>query len=210
MPARPVVADVVSVVVQGVQDETHRWVNKMYVRYSGAAPLVIDLDSYAAGLTAAWVANLTPLQVNTVQLQEVIVTDLASDSGSIGISSGSVAGTRAGSILPGDAAVLINYKLHRRYRGGHPRSYLVAGAQADLNTHSTWTSGFIAEVEAAWIAWEAALLVSYGTFVPSFQANVSYVAGGVPRLVPLVDIIDTTETVVEAELASQKRRIGRK
>jgi hypothetical protein len=209
MPARPFVPNVVQVVVSG-NVGTWNWVNKMYVRYSGAAPLDVDLASYAGGLTAAWVANLTPLQTDSVHMTEIAVTDLSSMLGSVGIVSGSVEGTNADLVIPGDACALVSYKIARHYRGGHPRQYLCVGGQADLLSTSTWTGAFVTAVEAAWAAFQAALIVTYGTFTPDYQANVSYVTAGAERLVPYVDEIIVSATTVQQKLASQRRRIGRK
>jgi hypothetical protein len=210
MPARPFVANVAQIVVSGNIDGVHNWVNKMFVRYSGAAPVTVDLNSYAAGLTAAWVANLTPLQNSVVVLKEIEVTDLASDLGEVGIDSGTVAGSRAGAIIPGGSCALISNKIARHYRGGHPRTYLCVGSQPDLLSPATWTSAFVTAVEAAWAAWQAALIVAYGAFTPSEVANVSYVTAKAARLVPQVDQVLVAGTTCSAELASQRRRIGRK
>jgi hypothetical protein len=210
MPPRPLVPNVAQVVVSGKIGGTYNWVNKLFVRYSGAAPIGLDLDSYAAGLMADWIANLTPLQALNNTIEEIEVTDLSSIIGAVGVSAGTTNGTLAGDKLPGDAAALVSYKIARHYRGGHPRTYLVVGDATKLTTPYSWTGLFVTGIEAAWASFQAALIVAYGTFSPSEQVNVSYVTGGAARLVPVVDQIVVASTAVSPRLASQRRRIGRK
>lgn len=210
MVARPPVANVVQVLLKGTFGGTHNWVNKMFVSYSGGAPGAVDLTNYAANVYASLVTFLAPMQSAATTDDEVEVTDLSSALGNVGIGTGVTAGTRAGGDIPGSAAALVSYHVGRHYRGGHPRTYVAAGVTTDLLTPSTWTTGFVAALDTAWANVMAAMLTTSGGFVPVNHVNVSYVSAGVPRVTPVVDVITPAAGAVQEELASQRRRIGRK
>jgi hypothetical protein len=210
MPARPVVADVVQLLFRGTFGGTHNWVNKQFVSYSGAAPSAADLTTYAANVYDVMVSQLIPMQSTATTTDEVEATDLASAMGAVGSGTGVNAGSRAGGEIPGSACALVSYHVSRHYRGGHPRTYIAAGVTTDLLTPATWTTAFIAALDTAWgLIWTQAL-TGAGAFVPVDHVNVSYFSGGVARLVPVVDVIVPAAGAVQAELASQRRRIGRK
>jgi hypothetical protein len=210
MPARPVVADVVQLLFKGTFGGTHNWVNKMFVSYSGAAPSAGDLATYAAAVYAELVTQLIPMQSTSTTTDEVEATDLASAMGAQGIGTGVNAGSRAGGEIPGSACALVSYHVVRHYRGGHPRTYIAAGVTTDLLTPSTWTTAFVAALDTAWGNIWTTALTTVGAFVPVDHVNVSYVDSGHARLVPLVDVIVPAAGAVQDELASQRRRIGRK
>jgi hypothetical protein len=122
-----------------------------------------------------------------------------------------------GGILPAGTAALVSYPITRHYRGGHPRSYLPVGVESDLLTQTSWSAAFVTAVRAAWAAVKAQLIVGAGAFAPISQVNVSYYGGAppvaghsVPRLVPISDAIAVDALVVSNQLASQRRRTGRR
>jgi hypothetical protein len=210
MPARPVVADVVQLLFKGTFGGTHNWVNKQYISYSGAAPTAADLTTYATAVYAELVTQLIPMQSSATSTDEVEATDLASAMGAVGIGTGVNSGSRGDNEIPGSACALVSYHVARHYRGGHPRTYVAAGVATDLLTPATWTTAFIAALDTAWgLIWSTAL-TGAGAFVPVHHVNVSYFTGGVARVTPVVDVIVPPAGAVQAELASQRRRIGRK
>lgn len=218
MPARPNVPFVASVVLKGTAaGGLTNWVNKLYVHYTGAAPIALDLENYAEALMGEWVSVMTPLQSNETNIVDIEVTDLASDMGAVGIYTLPTTGTLAGGRIPASTAVLINYKLARHYRGGHPRTYLCVGDDTKLEDAATWESAFITAVLSAWNGIQGALIIGSGSFNPGEQVNVSYfgpptlVGGGsTPRVTPQVDEILVSNTSASQRLANQRRRIGRK
>jgi hypothetical protein len=129
-------------------------------------------------------------------------------------------GTASGTPVPAGVALLQNFTVARRYRGGKPRIYLPVGTSATLQNASTWTSGFVTSMNAAW--------ASASTFIPAAapsgttitgQVSVSYYkdftvfigSTGRARNIstlrtggPVIDSI--TAATVNAKPASQRRR----
>lgn len=217
MPARPFVPGVCQVLWRGSFGPSYKWLNKLFVSYSGAAPTATALDAYAVQVLTSLQTNLTPLQHVSSQIDDVEVTDLASALGAVGVNTGITNGSRAGSEIPGSTCALLSWHVSRHFRGGHPRTYLVAGVQADLSSPSTWGADFVTAVHTAALAIITDMLTAVAGFTPVAHVNVSYFGGAPtiakksqPRLVPLVDVIAPSGLTVEPELASQRRRIGRK
>lgn len=217
MPALPAVPGVVQVEWGGTLSGTNKWLNRVHIAYTGAPPSLIDLTAYATNIAGALVAQLTPLQPAATTIDGVTVVDLSSALGAVGESFGSTPGTRAGGEIPGSAAALVSYRVLRRYRGGHPRTYLPVGVTTDLLTQSTWQAAFVTAVGAAIDGILVACVTTSGAFTPSHQVSVSYYGGAPPvdeksalRAVPIVDAIADDAFVVSAEVASQRRRIGRR
>jgi hypothetical protein len=219
MAVRPVVPGVVQVLWKGHFTGGLQWLNKLFVSYAGGAPTAVDLNTYSDNVLTAFQGNITPLQHTDVSIDEVETTDLASSMGAVGVSVGVTPGTRAGVQVAGNAAVLVNYHVSRHYRGGHPRSYIVAGVAADLTSASEWAGGLVADVHTAMLAMVTAMLTSAGAFIPSQHVNVSYFGGAptdpithksIPRVAALVDVIAPAGLTVATEVASQRRRIGRR
>lgn len=217
MPPRPSVPNVVQVVIKGNLGAAHAWVNKLFVSYVGGPPTALDLITYAGNISDAWQANLTPLQHIASAFTEVEVTDLSSDMGNVGTSSSDTPGTRTGGLLPGSTACLLSWRIGRHYRGGHPRTYLAVGTDTDLLTQATWLAIFTTAVSTAVGVLQDTMLSTAGGFAPAEHVNVSYFGGlppvgghSVHRVVPVVDVITAGAFTVSPNLASQRRRIGRK
>lgn len=216
MPARPSVPGVCEVVVSGQLSGLHNWLNKLHVRYSGGPPSTVDLANYSDGIMTSAIANLIPLMATATTIDDITVTDISSPLGNVGHTFAVTPGTRAGGEIPGSAAYLISFRIGRHYRGGHPRMYLPLGVTTDLLTQATWQVAFNGNVAAGWAAFHPSLLAATGGFTPVSQCQVSYFGGvppvgghSVPRAVPLVDDIAPSAFNVGAEIASQRRRIGR-
>jgi len=141
----------------------------------------------------------------------LVLTDLSSSTGAQGIDTVNQAGTGTGGSATGNACVLVTYPSSIRYRGGHPRTYLpppLTGILAD-DAHIT-TAG-----ATAWATgWGDVLTTLYGSTsggtTLAGQCAVSYRTGGAPRTDPLVMPIASGSASVKTQLASQRRRIGRK
>jgi hypothetical protein len=194
----------------------------VHFEYSGAAPTPAEAASIASSANGAYITNLKPLLNTNYSLREIIVTDLSSSTGAVGQVSSGTPGGLVGQILTAETCALINFKIGRRYRGGHPRIYMPFGVQESLQDPQTWTAAFSGNVTTGW-----------GNFVIAFQAtpspptignqcNVSYYEGGdwVPREpsgryvfvpkqrdTPLIDPVVSASC--NAKPASQRRRMLR-
>lgn len=194
-----------------------RW----FVAYTGTAPSDSVCNSIAGACAAAWATDLAPLANTDVILNEITVTDLTSPTSGRGVWSGSHAGTRSTTTLPGATAVLINMPIARRYRGGKPRSYWPFLGGTDLLTAQQWESSAVTAVEGGLESYLTAVYASgSGGTTVSTLSNVSYYSGftavvnpitgrtkDVPKLRtggPVVDAI--ISLVCNPKPASQRRR----
>lgn len=219
MPALPAVPGVVKIVnhIQVGIDTTTSW--HTYYGYGSIPPTQAQATALANAAQVSYAQHISPLCVPTITLLEVTATDLASSSSPIGVNTTTSNGTRVGGLLPGSTAMLVSWKINRRYRGGKPRIYVPCGADADLANEQEWTQTFLTEFTTAHQAYVAAILANIGTWGTSSLVNVSYYHGHtwyppdstpskkIPTLreVPVVDTI--TGGGPQKTLGSQRRRV---
>lgn len=210
MPARPYVPNVVKIAVEGTIG-SHNFAIILHSQYSGSVPTAAELNTAATAMSALWSADVKASFSSTVILSSIVITDLSSATGAQGVWAGSIVGTNGGSATGGNTAVLVNYPSSIRYRGGHPRTYLPSPPDTWLASPSTLGSTYVTSYTTAWNAFLAYLFgTSLGTTTLAGQCAVSYVTAKAPRVTPLVMPIAQNAITVEANLASQRRRIGRK
>jgi len=213
MGALPVVPNVLKLTIGGDQGP-YTWVNALHWSYTGGAPSATDADNIAETLYTAWVAQFAPLMAAGTSILEATCVDLTSDLGASGANSGSTIGSRAGVTVSPALAVLISKTIARRYRGGHPRMYIVAGVQDDLGGPAEWTSGLQGDVQAAWTA-VSAILNAYvtGTTTLAGEVTVSYISKAVnpvaPYRRPVPLVLPVSAHVTQTHVAVQRRRMGR-
>lgn len=213
MPALPVVPDALKVVVEGTTP-AYPWVNILHWGYAGSPPASGDCVTLAGVILTAWKAAFLPLMYDEATVDSVSVTDLSSYTGGAGVAAGSSVGTRGSAEVPGSSCVLVKKIIGRRYRGGHPRTYLCVGIQTDLNNVSQWSATLVGLVTTAYGDINTALS-SYvaGPATLSSEVCVSYIDKTVNpvkpyrRTTPLV--LPVTSYSVESQIAEQRRRIGR-
>jgi len=189
--------------------------------YTGAAPDAADCLTLATEFDGYLADFAEPLMDSENVLTGVTCTDLASTSGAQAEFEGTDTGTRSGGLLPAGVALLVNYQIARRYRGGKPRSYLPFGVSSDLASQSLWSGSFTGAVRAGYLTFQTAIdAVVAGSTDLSKQVNVSYFEGftnepygsptkyrRVPTLRsggPLVDPV--TGVAVNVRPSSQRRR----
>jgi hypothetical protein len=213
VPALPVVPGVIKFTVEGTSDGSGPWVNVLHWSYTGTLPTGPTLNSFCASLLAAWNTNFAPVMDSSRVLTTVTAIDLSSASGAAGSASDALPGTRTGGILPASAAVVVSKLIARRYRGGHPRSYLTAGVMEDLDDASHWTTSLATAVDGAYLAVSTALAaLAVGGTNLDLEACVSYFdTTSVPapphrRVVPLVEPV--TGINVRLHIGTQRKRCG--
>lgn len=213
MPPLPAVPNVVKFSVEGLCG-SHPWANVIHYSYTGAPPSSADLNAMAGILLGAWASEIMPLADDSCTVDQCLAVDLSSGTGAAGAAAGTTPGTRAGGIMPASACVLVNKTIGRRYRGGHPRSYLNVGVQSDMTNPSTWTGTLTGLVFTAYNAVRTAMagLVETATTL-GVEVIVSYIdkilnpIAPFRRAVPLV--LPVGGIVVNPVIASQRRRLGR-
>ena len=179
MPALPPVPKVVRITFRQVLQEDLNVINRIYYRYGGTAPTAANLATLETAVAASWAAHISPVQNTNINMTEVDLVDLSSATGAVFNSAfGGGAGTRAGATLTAAVCAIVKHTISRRYRGGHPRSYLWAGSETDIFDVQSWKPAFITELQNAWAAFDAAnALGVWAGGGPLVAANVSYYSG---------------------------------
>lgn len=219
MPALPNVSKVIRVDFFLTVGANARVRDRIFFSFAGAGPAVTDLNTLAATISSSWLTNLVP-QTNTgVTLTGITLTDLTSASGAQTVTSQSRVGTLAGTALSAGVAMIVKFKVARRYRGGHPRFYLPGRVTADLASSTQWASGSTTSLATAFAAFITACEASPPTNIGVMtHVNVSYFNGftnktfpsGRTKAVPTVRVTPVTDPVtaysVNGFIGSQRRR----
>lgn len=217
-PLAPV-PNVLKVVIQGNTSTVgeYPWANILHFQYSGTAPSGAQCATFAGQIHSAWATNMAPECPSTTVENFTSVTDLTSATSGSGESLTSSPGTRGDDEIPANAAMLVSYPVATRYRGGHPRSYLVVGGNADFLDAAHWSTAFTAECQTHWQAFlNAILALSGGGCTISELVAVSYISKEVNpvapyrRPTPLVFPLTVASATTSEQMASQRRRIGRR
>lgn len=219
MPALPSVPKVLRVVLNQHNQGDTRVQDRFYLQYSGAGPAVADLNTLIATISTAWLNNLAPLVNALGGLDSIAITDLTSSTGAFAQGGTARVGTRSGAMTMAIAAV-VQFKIARRYRGGHPRFYLDGGANTDVTTGGLWTTAFQSAVSSGFAAFIAAIQTTPPAALGTLShVNVSYYQGftvvtnpithrarNVPtlRATPIIDTISTY--ACNPHVGSQRRR----
>ena len=164
--------------------------NIFHASYGGTPPTATQAATLAGNLIGAFRSSFQAL-VSTEYLCNLCrVTDLASSTGAVAESAAGWAGTLAGQALPNQTAMLVNWLVGRRYRGGHPRTYLAGLVQIELSNPTTWDPSYLGEWQIAVNNWHSALNGgAIGSFGPFSHVNVHMIHLGAYVVPPLVDPI---------------------
>jgi hypothetical protein len=182
--------------------------NIMHARaQGGSAWSGTECANMATAVRSAWVTNVIPLQASSLTLTDVQVVDLTSDTGNEGTASGTTNGTAVGTALSSNVAITWSWKIGRRYRGGHPRTYIAGCPQSAQTTPNTiLASAITAHTNAATAIKNAITGVTVGGNLAEFVVLHYY------RDKTLLDPPDysyITSVSVDSRLDSQRRRLGR-
>lgn len=221
MPALPPVPNVLRVMLLWKLGLDNNALTRLHFRYSGTAPSDAVCDLLAADIYTTGASQYPAFLTGSSSFEGVTIEDLTSPTSGTGQHLASTAGTRTGGPVGAGMAVLVNEHIHRRYRGGKPRSYYPFGTASDLTDEQDWSSSLVANVTSN----TTALMADYSAFVESGTAmgpacSVSYYQGftsvvnpisgrtrDVPKLRvggPVID--DITAWLAKARIGSQRRR----
>ena len=150
---------------------------RLFLRYTGTPPSASQLVTACTNFANAWASDLAPQTSTAQQLASVTAIDLSSNTGAEGTATAVHAGTRTGTELPVDVAVLVNGQISRRYRGGKPRTYVPGGVAADTTDGRHWTGAFQSGFLTAWQSFTNALDGSSGIAGGLSPYNVSFYEG---------------------------------
>jgi hypothetical protein len=194
--------------------------NRIFLHYTGTAPTPAQMITFADAVSSAWAAQLQALHGTNINQLPIQCEDLSSATGAVGVGTTSHTGTRAGVVIPAATALMIQFFIARRYRGGKPKVFLPAGTQPDLGSNQSWASAFVTAAASDWGTFITQLTTSGWTGAGTItHVNVSYYSGftvvtnpithrarnvPTPRGAPVVDPVISYG--VEVGLASQRRR----
>lgn len=220
MPAFPPVPNVLKIVISGTYDElgAYQWANVFHWVYGGGIPTLADVSNFADLFYGSYSSFFTASMPASQSMQNAQVTDLSSDTGAQADSPTVTPGTATGAKLPGNACMLISKTINRRYRGGHPRSYMPIGTETNLLDQANWNDDFVTSSLTQYLAFVDDLVgETAGAIALGAECTVSYYDGVDPvtkkpirRDVPVVYDIPVDGYTARQELASQRGRIGRR
>jgi hypothetical protein len=206
----PSVPNMLRLALNGAGD-IYKWANILHFAYTGGPPSVANLVTLATDIGSLWQDHVAPLVTADNSLFTTKLTDLSSDTGAqVDVSTG-VDGTNGEDPIPNNVATLITYPVDRRFRGGHPRTYLNAGGAGNQESGSVtdWNSGYLTEVANGWGAFtDGVSALSAGGVSLGAQCCIQYLHDGAYLTPPIVLTLPTFE--VSTSVASQRRRVGRK
>ena len=180
----------------------------LYWHYTSGPPTTADLTTFSGAVMASWVANLLTQMGPTCSITQVTATDLSNTTTQPGVTAATHAGTETGTPLTADTCMLINLKIGRRYRGGHPRVYMPFGTATNIFDPQHWQPTAVSGTQTKWNTFISSLIgVGPPGPVCDSVVNVSYHSGGALRPTPLVDTV--LQQIVSPIPASQRRRMGR-
>jgi hypothetical protein len=206
MPPLPSPGLVVKARLIGTNQSTI-WNAIHHMQYTGTPPTAGSLQSLAASIGTAWNTAIAPICNTSLALTQVVCIDLSSDTGNEGAATVNHLGTRAGALFPASVACVFSWHIPRRYRGGHPRTYVPAGVETDLSAGHLWNT----TAQAAFAAAASGFLSNMNAIsiggTPFFMVNVAYRRGGIILATPIVDPI--TSSSVDDRIDTQRRRLGK-
>lgn len=157
-----------------------------------------NLNAVATTFLNQWVLHFMPLTTSNNVLQTVTAVDLTGPTGAETTQTTVTPGTRTGTVLPSSTCVVLSKAINYKRRGGHPRSYMLPGAEADLQDSAHWGASFLGNFGTAYNAFWAAMASGVPTVgSSSFQ-----------ECVPLYTYTYTASSTAHKFLAERTGYIG--
>lgn len=212
MPPPPLpAAQVLKVRLIGDLNLLSPWNVGLHIRYSGAAPAVVDLETYGTTIANAFTNNLAPLMPIANRLTEVQLVDLTSNTSASTTVVTAVPGTRAGTAFSAQVALVSSWKILARWRGGHCRNYWPFAVIADALNNRQWTDAFRSLAGAGFANFRAAISgTGWGsttTQMVCLSRFTNIPVAGTRRDPPVPFPI--TDVLVHPRIDTQRRRLGK-
>lgn len=217
MPALPPVPNVLKLILSGFSGNSP-WANILHFNFTGGPPVIGDLATWINSVEAAWVAHISGIQNSQAHLTLIEAIDLTSASGAASSKIVNHAGTSTVAPLGNNSAIVIKKHISRRYRGGHPKTFLLTQDEGTLFDGDSFTNATVTNTASAYFAFTGACTVVAGSITVGNEVNVSYYQGfhtvtrpsgrvsNVPtlRVTPVVDLV--LNVTVDPKVGSQRRR----
>lgn len=219
MPALPPVPNVLKLEILYSMSTDLSTSNRLFFRYGGTPPTNQSLFDWINNNNGLWQTHIMPSTHPDTAVVGWRAQDLTSPTSAAAEVVVQTAGSAGGVALPAGVAMLVNYTVQRRYRGGKPRTYVQTGTSLDVGDEQHWSATFRTNFETQWNQFIAAMMATppAGTTLTS-HVSVSYYQGfttttgstgrvrnvSTPRATPVIDVITTSKC--DARFASQRRR----
>jgi hypothetical protein len=193
-------------------------VTRVFFSYGGTLSRA-DAQTWVDAIANAWKTNMLPQLQNRLVLTQTVLTDLTSVTSPQVVSAVTGAGGGTTNPAASGVALVIQKKIARRYRGGHPRQYIPGPISIMGTSSNTWDPTYAAAVIAAYSAFISAALTGVPAAAsPATEQNVSYFTGftnktfpsgrvhAVPtaRVTPISDLV--LSNTLNPKAGSQRRR----
>lgn len=205
-PLPPVVAVKMDVgfTVSGSAREVH---NIFHLGYSGGPPSNATLATLLGLLDPLIDAYLTTFMHTAATHASTELIDLSSSTGAVETSAPGTAGGNVGTLAPLSVAAVTSWIVSRRYRGGHPRTYMGALSDSQLNPPQLLNGTFETNWQTAANVFMAGVNALVGTLPGCTLGAVSYRTANAPRVTPIFEPFIFGR--VHSRIDSQRRRLGK-
>jgi hypothetical protein len=207
MPALPDASKVLRCAFrQTVQGQSN--INVFHVKYDGAGGNQSDLDSLANDLGNNWATAANAIQDADAVNDEITVVDLTSATALTSVQPLTGHGTHSGGMTPANCALCVSWKIHRRYRGGHPRNYIGGIPITAYDDERAFSTTFAGLALSGFDTFRTSVPGITGAAYGNLKlVSLSYYHDKAIRAVPVTD--DITATAVDRRPDSQRRRLGK-
>lgn len=167
-----------------------------------------NATALATAVRNAWKLQFLPLQANGVTLNNVETQELKISGGAFGLATGADGGGDISSgNAPNSVAACVSWHTPSHYRGGHGRTYVGGLKVGTMGTTTSWTSLFQNSLNAAALAYLAAVNAAEGATwefsIVHYHGHSLAAHGGNPWPEPI------TSATVNSRIDTQRRRLGK-
>lgn len=208
MPSLPATPQVIKFRVLGDADG-QTIDNVFHAHYTGTAPDDTAVATLCSGFAFSFMTRFGPRLGVEYTMREVVGQDLTSPTSGSGSISGSNAGTDAsGDKMPPSLALVVSWKITRRYRGGKPRTYFAPIRSDHFDTPVTFNSSYASNFASAAAGFlsDVTAISAAGVTLDALGC-VSYFSGGSLRSAGLFEAF--TAASVDLRPGHQRRRDGK-
>ena len=183
------------------------WNNIQHYRMGGSAPTAAQLNALAAQMGTNWGTWIGVLCANSIELTEVQLVDLTSNTSASGLATPGIVGTRTGNGFTAQIAMVVSLHGDLRYRGGHFRNYLPVGVFTDVESTTQWNETFRDLAESNFASFRNAQNGLVVAGAPITMVGLSYFSGHAMRPTPVPVVINSVS--VGPRIDTQRRRLGK-
>jgi hypothetical protein len=207
VPALPAVPGLAKISLKGHQGSA-QWAMVFHVMRDDASSWTqADLDGMCDLFRTSFISRFGTSLSSVGGIDTVDGVDLSSDLGVVSHRTTAAAFTGAATSTSPNVAFVLHWNIARRYRGGHPRTYLPCVAEADVDESGNVSAGRYGTITAAAGNWINDISTHAMGAVHAQLFCIHYVRDGAVLGFPLLDIIlgGTCRTIV----GTQRRRLPR-